>query len=184
MSFEEIENRIKKREQRKAIETYKKSQRIFLMTSRFNNATVEENQRFREKGWPEGCLYCAPQRVSNNIPIHSKLMVLEMNNDTNKIIAVGMCVNKPLLEKYSVYKDANYNRFNYIGKYRIPRERLDATEEAVFKALDKLCFSGADHMKRGNGLKQFPAKILYNCKSVINISEFVEQMFIKRFSKK
>ena len=184
LSEEEIENKIKKREQRKQIESYKKKQTIFLMTSRFNNQTAEENKRFRDEGWPDGCLYCAPQKFSENIPLHSKLLVLEMNNDTNTIMAVGLCVNKPLVERYSVYQEANYNRFNYVGKYRIPREQLDTTEEAVFKALDTLCFSGNEHMKRGNGIKQFPAKILYNCLEVLDISAFIENMFKTRFSKK
>ena len=111
-------------------------------------------------------------------------MVLEMNNDTNTIMAVGLCVNKPFVEKYSVYQESNYNRFSYVGKYRIERTNLDSTEEAVFKALDILCFTGNEHMKRGHGLKQFPVKLLYNCRNILDIPSFIENMFKIRFSKK
>lgn len=184
MSAEEIELRLKQKESKRALKTYMKNQHIFLMTSRFNNRTAEENQRFRDSGWPNGCLYCSPQTISNTIPIHSKLMVLEMNNDTNKIMAVGLCVNKPFTEKYRVYEEANYNRYSYVGKYRIERENLDPKEEAVFKALDILCFTGPEHMKRGHGIKQFPVKLLYNCRNIIDIPSFIENMFKNRFSKK
>ena len=184
MSAEEIELLLKKKEDELSIKSYKKNQHIFLMTSRFNTQTAEENKRFRDAGWPDGCVYCSPQKISENIPIHSKLMVLEMNNDTNTIMAVGLCVNKPFVEKYSVYQESNYNRFSYVGKYRIERKNLDSTEEAVFKALDILCFTGNEHMKRGHGLKQFPVKLLYNCRNILDIPSFIENMFKIRFSKK
>ena len=184
MSAEEVERRLKKKEFIRAVRAYKKTQPHFLMTSRFNTRTIEENRRFRESGWPNGCVYCTPQKISENIPTHSKLMVLEMNNDTNRIIAVGLCVNKPFTEKYAVYQDDNYNRYSYVGRYRIERGDLDPTEEAIFKALDILCFTGNDHMKRGLGLKQFPAKLLYNCRDVLDIPAFVENMFKSRFAKK
>jgi hypothetical protein len=180
----EVELRLKKREEAHAIRAYKKTQRSFLMTSRFNSETAEENKKWRDNSWPDGCVYCAPDKISDKIPIESKLMVLEMNNNTNKIMGVGLCVNKSFVERYTVYQDGNYNRYNYIGKYRIARKDLDAKEEAVFKALDILCFTGNEHMKRGQGIKQFPTKLLYNCRYVLNIPEFVENMFKVRFSKK
>jgi hypothetical protein len=180
----EVEIRLKKREEAHALRAYKKTHQSFLMTSRFNNQTAQENKRWREKSWPEGCVYCTPSKISDDIPIQAKLMVLEMNNDTNQIMGVGLCINKSFVERYAVYQEGNYNRYNYIGKYRIARETLDPTEEAVFKALDILCFTGNEHMKRGHGLKKFPIKLLYNCRSVLNIPEFIENMFKIRFSKK
>ncbi|NBY41529.1 MAG: hypothetical protein EBQ66_11805, partial [Flavobacteriia bacterium] len=86
--------------------------------------------------------------------------------------------------KYSVYQENNFNRFNYIGKYRIERPDLNTEEEAVFKALDILCFTGNSHMKRGHGLKLFPLKLLLNCEKVLNLTEYIEKMFSSRFQKK
>ena len=177
-----IEKKLEKIQEKCEIKAYKSTQIIFPMTSRFNTKTREENKIFREKGWPNGCLYCCPGEVSQSIPPLAKLIVLEMDNDRNQIFAVGRCANKSLPNKYKVYEEQNYNRYNYIGKTRIVREELNPIEEAVFKALDQLCFYGNEHMKRGNGLKAFPTKLLVNCKDVLDIPTFLENMFTSRFS--
>jgi hypothetical protein len=182
LTEEAIQNKIQRKKDALAIRSFKSRQRVFILTSRFNTHTKEENQRFREKSWPNGCLYCSPNEVSQNIPLSSKLIVLEMNNDTNQIFAIGMCANKAIPNKYKVYENQNYNRYNYIGKNRIIRADFNPTEEAVFKALDQLCFYGNEHMKRGHGLKAFPAKLLMNCASVLDIPKFLENMFSSRFS--
>ena len=178
---EAVEKRLQKKKEAQEIRTFKTTQRTFLMTSRFNTKTREENQKFREKNWKNGCLYCCPQEVSQLIPLRAKMMVLEMDNDMNKIYAIGMCSNRSFINKYAVYNNENYNRYNYIGKHRILRSELSEFEEAVVKALDQLCFYGNEHMKRGQGLKSFPVKMLINCKSVIDLTAFLESMFNKRF---
>lgn len=179
---EALEKRVQKKQEAAQIRQYKAQQKVFLMTSRFNTQTRIENQRFREKNWAQGCLYCAPMEISQAIPFKAKLLVLEMDNDTNHIFAIGMCANRALTHKYNVYETNPYNRYNYIGKTRIPRADFTPLEEAVFKALDQLCFYGNDHMKRGNGLKAFPTKLLVNCHKVLDILEFLENMFVRRFS--
>jgi hypothetical protein len=183
MTEEAVQEKIRKKQEAAAIRLYKKSQTNYIMTSRFNTQTKRENQSFREKSWPNGCLYCTPGEVSKNIPLKAKMMVLEMDNDKNQIFAIGMCSNKSIISKYQVYENQNYNRYNYIGKHRIPREELNPIEEAVFKALDQLCFYGNEHMKRGYGLKAFPVKLLLNCKTVLDIPLFLENMFMSRFNK-
>ena len=105
-----------------------------------------------------------------------------MDNDKNLVFAVGKCSNKPISNKYKPYDEHNYNRYNFIGKTRILREDMNPIEEAVFKAFDELCFRGNDHMKRGQGLRAFPTKLLINCKPVLDIPAFLENMFTYRFS--
>lgn len=178
---EVIQKRCQKKYEAAQIRQYKAQQKVFLMTSRFNTQTKMENQRFREKNWKQGCLYCAPMEISQAIPFKSKLLVLEMDNDTNQIFAIGMCANRAFTQKYTVYQTYPYNRYNYVGKTRIPRTDFNPREEAVFKGLDRLCFFGNDHMKRGNGLKAFPTKILVNLQ-VLDILNFLEKMFVRRFS--
>lgn len=178
---EELEKYIQKRKEAAIIRHFKLKQRTFIMTTRFNTKTRGENQRFRESTWANGCLYSAAVEVSYNIPPQSKMFVLEMDNDSNNIFAVGMCANRAFINKYSVYSDNNYNRYNYIGKHRIKRTDMNDIEEAVFKALDQLCFYGRSHIKRGHGLQLFPIKFVVNCLPVIDLTSFIEQMFIKRF---
>ena len=181
LTEQSIEKRIQKKRDAADIRSFKLHQKIYIMTSRFNTETRLENQSFREKNWKNGCIYCSPQEVSQKIPLKSKMIVLEMDNDKNQIYAVGRCTNRPVIQKYPVYQNKNMNMYNYIGNYRITRNELTEIEEAVFKALDQLCFYGNDHMKRGNGLKSFPVKLLVNCKNVMDIPEFLENMFTIRF---
>ena len=179
---DQIRKRVEAKEERMKIANYRKSMRVFLMTSRFNTITRNQNEIYRHKKWPSGCIYCAPEPITEKIPFNSKILVLEMDNDINKIFAVGMFTNKPFINKHKVYEDGNYNRYTYIGKHRILREDLHTKEErAIFNALDILCFTGNDHMKRGNGIKSFPAKMLIRTHSIIDIPRFIEHMFIERF---
>lgn len=180
MNKEQHDARLQKKQEAVEIKKYKLQQRIFVMTSRFNTQTRAENERFREKHWKSGCLYCAPEEVSQQIPPLAKMVVLEMDNDQNQIFAIGLCANRAAVQKYTVYENHNYNRYNYIGKQRILRSEFNPTEEAVFKALDQITFFGPDHMKRGHGLKAFPTKLLVYCKSVLDIPTFLDNMFTQR----
>jgi hypothetical protein len=167
--------------EKRCISQYRKNMKTFLLTSRFNEKTRQENTIYRQKrNLENGCLYCTPELVCQDIPKDANLMVLEMNNDKNEIMAIGLLKNTPYFDKYRVYEDTNYNRYSYVGKYRITREDISEEEEQIIKALDQLCFKGANHMKRGHGLKSFPVKILWRCKKVVDIIEFIENMFRKR----
>lgn len=167
--------------ERKCIANYRKTMKTFLLTSRFNTKTKQENETYRKRrNLEKGCLYCTPELVCQDIPKAANMMVLEMNNDTNKIMAIGLLKNTPNFDKYRVYEDSNYNRFSYVGKYRITREEMTEEEENVLKALDQLCFTGNLHMKRGHGLKMFPTKILWRCHHVLDITAFIEKMFRER----
>jgi len=168
--------------ERKIINDYKKNQKTFLVTSRFNTETYSENQEYRNKHSYDGCIYCSPEPVSKKIPIDSIMFVLEMNNDTNKIIGVGMIRNHAICSKYHVYENGNYNRYAYSGKYRIDRSEMAEEEEVIMQAFDILFFTGNRHMKRGQGLKSFPVDILYKCSKVVDLVKFISEMFKKRIT--
>ena len=168
--------------ERKRIRNFKKSQRSFLLTSRFNTITREQNRLYREKKNPDGCIYCSPGTISEQIPNGSKLMILEMDNDKNEIFAIGLLANRSYIKQFMVYDNMDYNRYNYVGKHRIKREDMNDKEEEIMKAFDVLCFKGNMHMKRGQGLKAFPTKVLMRCSRVIDLVKFVEDMFRSRFS--
>lgn len=161
----------------------KKFKDTYLMTTRFNSYTANENMRFRKQKWPNGCIYGTPVMVSNRIHNECKLFVLEMNNDENRIMGIGLILNKPQFNKHKIYSDFNYNRYSYIGKYRISREEMNEEEEFIMQIFDKLCFQGKYHMKRGHGLTAFPMKILYRCRKIVDLVKSVEEMFKKRIIK-
>jgi hypothetical protein len=111
------------------------------------------------------------------------MFILEMNNDKNMIEGIGMVRNKAYVNKYNVYEDGNYNRYVFVGNNFIDRKMMNEKEELVMKAFDILCFKGNNHMKRGQGLKQFPTRLLFNASKKIDLVDFVKDMFKRRMTK-
>lgn len=170
--------------EKKRINEFRKEQRQYIMTSRFNNETFEENTKYRENNKNIGCIYCSPDEISLKIPLESIMFVLEMNNDINKIMGIGMIRNKSYIQKYKVYRNGNYNRYVYIGKQRIDRGDMTEEEEKIMQVFDILCFKGNRHMKRGQGIKSFPAEMLYRCQQRLDLTDFIKKMFKKRMANK
>jgi hypothetical protein len=112
--------------------------------------------------------------------MESIMFVLEMNNDTNKIMGIGMVRNRAIVSKISVYSNGNYNRYVYIGKTRINRTEMSEDEERIMKVFDILCFSGNTHMKRGQGLKSFPTEMLFKMSARLDMVSYIGEMFKKR----
>jgi hypothetical protein len=166
------------------VNDYRKELRNFLLTSRFTNSTWLENQAFREANPTFKCIYCSPDKISQNIPIDSILFILEMNNDTNQIMGIGMVRNHPILNRFYVYENGNYNRYVYSGKHRIGREEMSEEEERIMQVFDILCFKGNRHMKRCHGLKSFPVDMLYRCSKKLDLVKFISNMFKIRLAKK
>jgi hypothetical protein len=161
---------------------YKKQFRNFLLTSRFNDETWYENNAYRQKHKNFGCVYCSPELISRQIPQDAIMFILEMNNDTNEIMGIGMVKNRPIVSKYKVYSHGNYNRYVFVGKHRISRDEMDEQELLVMKVFDILCFTGNRHMKRGQGLKSFPVDMLYRCSKKFDLVQFIVEMFKKRIT--
>ena len=88
-----------------------------IVTGRYNNETWEATQQYREKKGLE-CIYAPPTRLSPSIDLNSPVFVIEMNNEINQIMGIGLIKNKLVTDKvYKVQKDTNCNRYIYIGKY-------------------------------------------------------------------
>lgn len=170
------ENRL----QRQSVANYKKQFTKFLLTSRFNSETWNENQSYVDTQPNIGCIYCSPSPICKEIAIDSVLFILEMNNDTNKILGIGMVRNHPYVQSYNVYSNNNYNRFSYRGKHHISREDMTEEENQIITVFDVLCFTGKYHMKRGQGLTMFPVEILKRCEKTLDLVDYISQMFKRR----
>jgi hypothetical protein len=120
--------------------------------------------------------------ISKNVPADSVMFILEMNNDRNRIEGIGMVRNHPYANKYDVYSNGNYNRYTYVGKYRIDRDSMNEEENEIMTVFDILCFTGNKHMKRGQGLKAFPVEFLYKCSRTLDLVVFITNMFRSRIS--
>lgn len=176
-------------EERRRVAQYGRGIRNHLFTSRFNTTTRVRNEEYRVKKIPNGCLYGSPQMITRRIPQEMNIMVLEMDNTDNRIFGIGLIKNIPYYNKYRIYGEQveccdDYNRYVYIGKYHIRREDMNEEEEIVMKVFDELCFRGHMHMKRGQGLKAFPLKILWRTKHILDLRGYVEKMFKRRYFEK
>jgi hypothetical protein len=165
------------------VKDYRNQMRHFIMTSRFNTNTWNENEKYRTSHTKIGCIYGSPCPISINIPHESIMFILEMNNDTNKISGIGMVRNKPQINKNKVYESGNYNRYSFMGKCRIDREQMTDEEKLIMCVFDILCFTGNRHMKRGQGLTSFPVDMLYRCHRKLDLIEFIRDMFKARYTK-
>ena len=166
----------------KEVREYKALLKQYIMTSRFNTQTLQENRDFIKNLKSVKCVYCCPDAIAKHIPVDTIMFVLEMNNDTNKIAGIGMVRNHAHMYKYSVYSTSSYNRYIYSGKNHISRENMSEEEDRIMKVFDILCFTGNKHMKRGQGIKAFPIDILYKCKHTLDLVGFIARMFKTRIS--
>lgn len=181
------ENRLSAKQQRRnqyklneSLRGYQNNLSSYIITTRFNDKTWNENKRFRTTNPQYGCIYPSPHENSSKIPQDAILLVLEMNNDENRIMGIGALKNRAFPRLHSVYSDANYNRYCYMGKYRIDREDMTEEEEQIMKVFDILCFTGSRHMKRLQGLKAFPTDILHRCSRIVDLVDFIKKMFKDR----
>jgi hypothetical protein len=128
------------------------------------------------------------------------MIVLEMQNDANKIAGIGIVKNSPNLPnvpvphnskdkgggvstlKPAVYSCGNYNRFIYQGAYRIDllsnEIELTREEQLVIKILELALFYGPNHSKRGKGICELPKHVA----SLYDFKECLKQL-VQRFIK-
>ena len=139
----------------------------YVATTRFNSTTWNENKSYRAKYNFGGCLYGTPKQIAQTIPTDAILFILEMLNmpsvgqkkGNGKIMGIGVIRNRPNYSKYrSIYKDHNYNRYTYIGKYRKDRTTMTPEQIDYLYTLEKMVFHGYDHLKRGQGITCIPKK--------------------------
>jgi len=169
-----------KRVYRKQLRSFEKNLRNRILTSRFTTSTWNENELYRNKHNNIGCIYCCPDPISKSIKLDTNLFILEMNNDTNKIIGVGLIRNQYVNGKLNVYSKGNYNRYTYVGRKRIDRSEMNEEEDLVMKIFDILCFRGNKHMKRGQGLKSFPIELLFTLCKKVDLVKYIGNMFKER----
>jgi hypothetical protein len=167
-------------------EFQEKHRKIYVLTTRYNTTTLLANRAFLEKsGGKYKCVYSSPSEISDKIPTGSKCVVLEMNNDTNRIIGIGLIEKTECKKKLWIQEWGNYNRVHYRGYFRMDRSELDSNsrESKIMELLDILCFKGSGHLKRGKGLTMFPVSYLYSYfEKGVDIELEIREMFNRRFS--
>tara|TARA_B100001093_G_scaffold515930_1_gene593485 strand:+ start:914 stop:1360 length:447 start_codon:yes stop_codon:yes gene_type:complete len=130
-----------------------------LAVTHFNNNTLNENINWKQISKYNGAIYNSPVKIKTDIPLHTPIYVIEMNNDTNKLIGVGLINNyNHTNKKYKIYKDLNYNRYTYKGKFRLDSNFIDV--ETLIDLENRL-FKGKNHLKRSQGIVEVPKLVSY-----------------------
>ena len=169
---------IEKQELLRLIRNYRYTLKYTLATTRFNNFTWEENCNIRRKNHIAKCIYATPIQITSRVKLDSNIFVLEMNNEQDKIMGIGLIKNHPVAGKYAVHSVSNYNRFVYIGKWRIDREEMFDSELEILRLLEAVCFRGINHSKRGQGITELPMKLQYKSLTLgLNLIEYICDMF-------
>lgn len=181
---------------RKQYVLFENDRQYHIFTTRYTTATWLENQTFCRK-YKYPCAYFAPFPIPKKVPDKASFFALEMNNDTNQIIGIGLTSNEPKQRKYTVYENPYYNRFAYLGKSRVSRESvfdnipLDELENEIdiqeirdiryfWENLEYFCFKGKGHLKRGQGLTSFPVATLLNVQPHVDIIQQLITLFKKK----
>jgi hypothetical protein len=157
---------------------------IYLVSTRFNNETWEENSNYRIKH-KINCIYGTPLEFSSHICVDANVFVVEMNNSENKIEGVGLVKNRPCMDKYyKIYHEGNYNRYIYKSDYRLSREQLLTLNSDFVRIFDCILFKGKTHLKRGSGFTTISEKLIKRhsiCEN-INIIRSLREIFIQYFT--
>ena len=155
---------------------------IQVCVTRFNNKTIEENKNWKKKNNEIGCIYGTPIKISDTILPETILLILEMNNSTNKIEGIGIIKNKLIKENkkyYKIYSDNNYNRFIYKSCMRIDKNNLTNIEKKIIENLEDLLFKHSTHCKRGQGIQKISNKVKKF--EEFNYIKFLINLYNKKF---
>ena len=153
---------------------------VKICTTRFNKITLNENLQWRKRtNKLTHCVYGSPSELKPSIRKDEWVIVLEMHNDINRIIGLGLIRNSPFKNK-NIYSCGNYNRYTYEGDVRIDLSNIhnnetlapaDFTEEEriVVRMLELSLFYGQMHSKRAKGICELPSRIgsLYDFKGCL-----------------
>ncbi len=147
--------------------------------TRYNNITIGELDAWMCKYKLDGCVYGSPVPLSPRVLPMERVIVLEMNNETNKVIGVGMIENMASAGRIRIHKNHSYNRYLYKGQHRILVSEMTIAERTVIWIIERLLFYGSHHMKRGYGISLVPH--VWDTNPTISFTNCLRQMFLSRW---
>jgi hypothetical protein len=163
---------------KKECNQYISNQRAHLVTTRFNDQTYMENRKFCKK-YNKKSLYCNPHPLPANVPLGSTVYVIEMNNSKDKIAGIGK--NTLKYNVYNVYEEEFYNQNHFEGDERIDSDEFLESEKEFITSLEKQCFFGRGHLKRGHRMLSFPQTKIGTCmKNGLDIIGTIENIFNRK----
>lgn len=163
--------------------TYINNYMFYLACTRFNDETYEENMTYREKH-KEAVIYGITLQIRNSYPAGCLIFVVEMNNNTNKIEGIGLIKNSLVHNKHcKIYKENEYNRYIYGGKYWLSREYIMEYDNNIVKVFDTILFKGKTHVKRQIGISILNEKLFTRWEYDFTVIKYtIKKMFLNAFT--
>jgi hypothetical protein len=129
-----------------------------VMVTHFDQATWAEFERQFAEGYGGVQYYNSPSLItSTRVPSTDNVViyVLEMRNDLNCLMGVGMIRNAPVPSPPRVYRTAKYNRVGYRILERVPFPcPCPDLSPSFIETVERTLFFGKSHCKRGKGIHQ------------------------------
>jgi len=159
--IEKIEEEIRKDCARKRLK-YK------LGYGHWTNETYKWNEDYKKMNNIKYPYYVGLRKeMPKKVEMNEKIIVIEMNNDTNKIIGFALVKNNfkdgirrgikmyPKLTSFYWSSTGNTGGYIYRSKKYIDVEQFEGCEyiEEVIEMMEKRLFTGCNHYKRGQGIQ-------------------------------
>lgn len=160
---------------------------LYIAVTRFNEETFKENYTFNKEKDDNVWIYNSPVPLKSVYDKDDSFIVLEMNNNQNKIMGISIVPNIYECQKYNMYSDTNYNRYSYSSNFRIDCSVFTSEEiENVMNHLENICFKGKRHLKRGHGIQVLSNKnvnLYLREHDDVSLLTPLQHMFMKRYGK-
>jgi len=153
------------------------NEKFYIGTTRFTDLTWQENIAWRKRHNWKGCMYGLNKKIPQCVTHLALVYVLEMNNDQNKIMGIGLIRNY-IDQRYKscIYRsDTNYNRYIYNSSYRLDRDQI--RPQKIIEALELLVFKGYGHYKRGQGITTIAWNKFKDTQTKQIIHQFFQNLF-------
>ena len=160
---------------------------LYIAVTRFNEETFKEISTFNKEKDDNVWIYNSPVPLKSVYDKDDTFIVLEMNNNQNKIMGISIVPNIYECQKYNMYSDTNYNRYSYSSQFRIDCSVFTSEEiENVMNHLENICFKGKRHLKRGHGIQVLSNKnvnLYLREHDDVSLLTPLQHMFMKRYGK-
>lgn len=151
-----------------------------LASARFNFKTLAERDEYMLN--KKILCYGTQNKIKVAVPLNTLLFVVEMNNEENHVVGIGLIRNMISPDTHNIYTDPNYHRYVYTGSYRVTREQMEEFDKEMVDIFDLILFKGYTHIKRHSGITIIPPKLLEDRRTNgMNLTEKVKEMFISLF---
>ena len=143
--------------------------------------TWTESETLRKLYPDVACLYGANRALKNSTPRDEKIMVLEMHNERNEIMGVGLLAGTEEAHRSDAAALYYKKRLPYFachvyrGIRRIDRSEMCADDLAVVEILEDLLFRGKRHSKLLAGITELPPHFFTEINFVLLFQRMFEE---------